>query len=479
MTPASPYGPLPMSPAARSARAGDRYLLGLGVVLLGYALFSRPFAYLGVPPLFIGEIMLALGLWAAWRYGALREALRQGPVRWLAVFMAWGLACTLPYVPTYGLDALRDAVLWGYGLFGVIVAALVLRSPDRLRQMLLRYRVFVWAFLGLIGVIYILNAYFRPLIPHFPGAPNVPLIEAKGGDILVHLAGVTVFLVVGMMRMRWGIIGMLAATLGIVLISNRGGMVAFAMAGLVLLAMKPPGRSVGKMAAGFTFLMLVFLLAGSLMTIHSGREISAEQLWTNVQSIAGGSGEGALDGTRRWRLSWWEDIVGYTFGGPYFLTGKGFGINLASADGYQVDAEELVRSPHNGHMTVLARMGVPGVALWALVHGSWLLLMLRGWLRSRRERDDGWTSIYTFIVAYWVASLVNASFDVYLEGPVGGIWLWCIWGFGLGAAYVHRHTPEVGRDASPPAIPAGEGLPAAESVPWQSPARSAPAPTAV
>jgi len=40
----------------------DRFLLLLGIVLLGYAVDGRGFAYLGVPPLYIGEITLLAGL---------------------------------------------------------------------------------------------------------------------------------------------------------------------------------------------------------------------------------------------------------------------------------------------------------------------------------------------------------------------------------------------------------------------------------
>ena len=36
------------------------------------------------------------------------------------------------------------------------------------------------------------------------------------------------------------------------------------------------------------------------------------------------------------RLDWWKEIVTYTINGKYFWTGKGFGVNLADDDGFQV-----------------------------------------------------------------------------------------------------------------------------------------------
>ena len=59
----------------RPAGVADWYLLSLGLVLMGYALDGRGFAYIGVPPLFIGEAMMLLGLvvlicaWASVRVG--------------------------------------------------------------------------------------------------------------------------------------------------------------------------------------------------------------------------------------------------------------------------------------------------------------------------------------------------------------------------------------------------------------------------
>ncbi len=43
-------------------RAGRGWLILWAIMLAGYALFGRGFAYLGIPPLFIGELTLAAGV---------------------------------------------------------------------------------------------------------------------------------------------------------------------------------------------------------------------------------------------------------------------------------------------------------------------------------------------------------------------------------------------------------------------------------
>src|SRR4051812_7566548 len=40
----------------------DRFLLALAIALLGYALAGRGFAYIGLPPLFVGEALLGAGV---------------------------------------------------------------------------------------------------------------------------------------------------------------------------------------------------------------------------------------------------------------------------------------------------------------------------------------------------------------------------------------------------------------------------------
>jgi hypothetical protein len=35
--------------------------------------------------------------------------------------------------------------------------------------------------------------------------------------------------------------------------------------------------------------------------------------------------------------------------------------------------------------------------------------------------------------------IINATFDVALEGPMQGIWFWCLVGFGIGSVMIYRY----------------------------------------
>ena len=129
--------------------------------------------------------------------------------------------------------------------------------------------------------------------------------------------------------------------------------------------------------------------------------ISLEQLGQNVTSMSGRPAP--QDATAIWRLAWWNDIVGYTFRGPYFWTGKGYGVNLADDDGYQVTGDDSLRSPHNGHLNILARSGVPGLAIWAMLNLAWAWGIFRHYLAAARPEQRRWRGLFIFLLGYWLA----------------------------------------------------------------------------
>ena len=162
-----------------------------------------------------------------------------------------------------------------------------------------------------------------------------------------------------------------------------------------------------------------------------GRPATIEQIIENITSIFSSSSDGRLEGSKAFRLRWWGTIINYTVFGEHFWTGKGFGVNLADDDGFQANADGSLRTPHNTHITSLARMGVPGFVLWLLLQGAFGIGLLRSVLAHRRADNTGIATVGAWILVYWVAMMVNTSFDPYLEGPQGGIWFWTLFGLGM------------------------------------------------
>jgi hypothetical protein len=44
-----------------------------------------------------------------------------------------------------------------------------------------------------------------------------------------------------------------------------------------------------------------------------------------------------------------------------------------------------------------------------------------------------------FLGCYWAAFLINATFDVFLEGPMGGIWFWSVFGTGIACLWMYKN----------------------------------------
>ena len=442
------------------------FLWFMGAVLVGYAFLGRGFAYLGVPPLFIGEITLAFGLVSALVSGSLLRPFRS-PIAWVIVALSlWGLSGTLPYYQTYGLDSLRDATLWGYGAFSFVVAACVLSSksfPTVVKQ----YGRWLIPFAAWVPVLFVLARGLGDSLPNMPGT-DIPILTSKQGDAGVHLAGAAAFVLLGLnsqfssddsagewrgSRLFWllWIVALLC-----VASLNRGGFISAGLALFSLSVIKPVSigsRLVGWLAAGV-------LVAGSLLVVvnlettfdvaerSEERTVSPRQIVENMRSLVGLESRAAsvnLSSTSGWRLDWWKAIADYTVHGPYFWTGKGFGVNLADDDGFQVSRpdEAPLRSPHNAHMTVLARMGVPGAVLWALLQLVFAASLVMAYFRARTAGEYWWSHVDLWILTYWIAFIANASFDVFLEGPQGGIWFWCLIGLGIAALESQRRVDSI------------------------------------
>jgi hypothetical protein len=434
-------------------RAARYYLNFLCLVLLGYALCNRGFAYVGVAPLYVGECLLLSGV-ALWLLNPIMAPLASMVSPWiLAALMGWVGLRTLPYLGAYGIDALRDATVIGYGVFSLIVFGLIVARPERLVTLLHRYQKFCYLFLVLMPLIRLLvrSVGGELNLPTTPGS-GIPVICLRMGPVMAHLGGIAVFLAVQEASWLW--FGLLALNVGTSL-SNRGGLLAFLSSVALLAVFRPTNRGLRKFAALVCLGLVLLAVTGLDLVIDSegmiqqDRHLSIGALADQFASIIGNANSSNFDDTKQWRLDWWGKIIDYTFYGDYFYRGKGFGVNLADDDGVaraSLEVERnmsLTRSPHNTHLTILARAGVPGLVLWMALNLAWGFGTLTEYALATRRGDGPWASLFLLLLSIWVAILVETSFDVYLEGPMGGIWFWTTFGVGWAASVVYHEHPEV------------------------------------
>ena len=435
--------------------SGKRWLTLWMLLLAGLAMGGKGTAYIGYAPAYISEVVLIIGFCVLLLQRGWRDLLMMPTVVLMIGFIGWGLAQTLPYLSTYKVDALRDGVLYGYAMFGLVVACVLISQPRLLPWVLEKYRGFACVFLLVMPFFWVIGQAFDEKIPEWPMAPGIPIIDFSTGDAAVHLGGIVAFAIVGLFRapilgLSSRLLNVLWPFMALVLVGiagavSRGALVSFSLACSAAFIMRPRSTWVRNLFIAVLIILPVLVVVNPKIPIPGrSRDFSVQQLALNITSIVGDDTEGDLDDTKTWRLQWWGKIVDYTINGEYFYQGKGFGVNLADSDGFQVRFDETpLRSPHNAHMTVLARMGVPGFGLWVLLHLSWLYAMLNGYVRAYQRKDATWMMLFVFLVAYWLALQFNATFDVYFESPMGGIWMWSLLGFGLAAAWIFERQPEV------------------------------------
>jgi hypothetical protein len=417
-----------------------RYLQWHTWILLGYALMGRGFSYVGVPPFYIGEITLLFGFITLLFNRATgdilnvsaAQLLKVPPTIFLIMFMLWCSFQTFPYFPVYGINALRDAATWYYGFYALLVATFLIMKPHNLLVLLERYKQFIPIFLLISPILW--QLFLANVFPPMPGAPAAKVVDLKSADSLTHLVGCIAFFVA--FRLSWisQFLFLLLFFSGLVLpIANRSSLLALGFSLILLFLVRPQSKRLWWIIAVIGGLILSALILYPQII---------ELLTTKIATVfSNDAGTERYQGTKEFRIRWWNYIINYTFNGEYFWTGKGFGIGLGVADGF---IDELVRSPHNGHMTVLARSGVPGFCLWIMTQLSWAVMIISCYLKSGTQGKSRWNGLFMFLFLYWLSFMITIYFEVVLEGPTGGIWFWTLYGVGL--ASIHLYQCDQGSD---------------------------------
>jgi O-antigen ligase/polysaccharide polymerase Wzy-like membrane protein len=298
-------------------------------------------------------------------------------------------------------------------------------------------------------------------MPTIPWSDGVGVLFLKIGDTAVHLTAAGLFLLIfpdrkpnadqqGVTEKRsipiYRLIGFVgwSLTAMISMAAGRTGLLDVMVPFFVVSVLKAQKIGWKVLALAVPVLILALMvLETNVVTVkfNGSRSLTGDQILANMGSLTGSSDAEGLDGTKEWRLIWWHNIINYTVFGPYFWTGKGFGVNLAQVDGPPgITQDEIaLRSPHNGNMTVLARMGVPGILMWVALNFTFVFRLIKAYLRATRLKAQFWSNVNLWILCYWLGSFLNMSFDVYLEGPQGGIWFWSIIGLGVAALRVQSY----------------------------------------
>jgi O-Antigen ligase len=425
----------------------------LGVLLVGYMFLDRGFAHFHLPKakvVYVGEMTLALGVVAVlvgmgWFWRAIaRDAL----IATLLAFMAWCALHASVDLRHYDFqDVVRDSALWYYGGFLLVFVAAATAVPDLPAKLLRGFRrVVPWLTIWLPTGLLLQRSSVKG--PKLRGISGVPLFSHRPGNVCcVALLCLAFLLLVpqgekhqdGGVRGRlipksfrpWlyvCLVGLNFFTIALGATQTRGGGLACSIAlVLIFVFMNPRKRSRVLMALfATTFLVLGFATVTGVSYHTSNRTVSVSQLLTNAQSIlgsnsssGGGVGSGAqLQTSVNFRTQLWGNVLHVDTSTGSFVTGLGFGPNLAQIGGLKQRsvssaAAEQLRSAHNSLLDILARSGLIGASLFALFWAGWFLRM---WRARRRSLDDDTRGVIGMCLCASTAIFINSFFDPTLEG---------------------------------------------------------------
>jgi hypothetical protein len=447
-------------PLARVPAAGGRtsagFALGLlFVALVLYAAFGKGFAYAGLPPVYVGELLLAVLLFAACRPDAAvprsAAALLAACLLGLAVVQAgddllvgrepW-LEIARGLAPLYyaGFAFATFALLRGFeGRVGFGPALATVESALARVAPLLAVVVLALFVAPLANV---------PWTPTWPGS-GAPLLVVKSTDLSVTLVLIAPALTrrTGPERRRWPIMVWAVAAL-LAVFRSRGALLGIVLG---LLAARPHARRVVRgVVVGALVLVTLYVSDASLAT--GRREVSFRAAVNSTASLLGENrDEGKLNfaANTNFRIQWWGDIWADVTARRMVWHGNGWGDNLAIRYGVKPTGSDrdprVLRAPHSIFFSLAGRAGL-------ITAVGFLLVPL---LTAARSLADRGAAARSFAVegarGAVVAAVVVGLTDVYLESPQGGIVLWSLIGFLWWAAAARADGPDVETGAIEPA----------------------------
>ena len=282
------------------------------------------------------------------------------------------------------------------------------------------YKIYKW--LPIILFINFILQFFVPLLENVSIFGTIPILLYKNGDMGVQLCISTIFMILNLDKYNkkefYVILFFIIYDFLIISSYSRSGMLSYLL-GLSCFYYYTNNKIIKNSFKTFTkyipYLLLIIIplfITIKVKENFQGRVAGIEQIGQNFTSIFGQADAVNLENNEIWRLLWWSKIIDYSFTTNSFFYGKGLGMSLAETDDIIVD--EDLRSPHNFHLTIMARFGVIVFFIWVY----WMILTLKP-LFSKRLSPK--MLALTCIILIF---LFNASFDVFLEGPMGAFPFW-------------------------------------------------------
>jgi hypothetical protein len=409
-------------------------------LIVGYLVATRSFAYVGLPPLFVGEICLAAFLLLRSRASILlwTESLARptplstvsGSLYLLLVYGVFQLIRGIFVLGFPPITAAQNFVLNYYPFYIFLGLWAARGQPDRLARII---RILAWMN-GVYGIAYIavLNR-IEVLVPN----TDVPLFGQPAGSAVV-IVGLLCF-----EKRIWPVWFPLALNAAVLLgVQVRAEWLGLAL-GLLIWGLI--AKQVRRVAIGATTIALLLIFGyvanisvpspvsrgGEAGSVISARDIIGRAVAPFDEELASRYTETAelYAGTAEFRTIWWQAIWSSVHEDQgTTLIGHGYGYPLARLVPSLSNRTDI-RTPHNIFFYALGYGGWLGVLVLAIFQGA---LVVLAWRANRATGQP-------FGLVLFVMSLGVALFSNFFESPLGAIPFYLLLGMSV-APFVWDET---------------------------------------
>ena len=318
------------------------------------------------------------------------------------------------------VDLIRDSFIFQYGWF-VFILFLFKEKLEIIWETLF----FIYKWFPFVALLNFILQYFVPFFETVAPFGGIPILLYKNGDMGVQLLISTLLLLYSFEKkpLKWRVLLSLVIALDFLILASysRSGIVAFLASMLCFIYFNKDIQLQARVRLLIKYLPIILLVVTPIYINikvaenFQGRAVGLEQIKNNFSSIVGGTTDATSENNVVWRLVWWAKIIDYSLSSPNFFIGKGLGMNLATDDDI-ITLDDSLRSPHNFHLNIMSRFGVLIFMIWTY----FLIQLLRPLFKKQLQGKR------LLIGCIMLAFLLNASFDVFLEGPMGAFpfWTW-------------------------------------------------------
>ena len=392
------------------------YLRAYLLVMTLYVFLNKGVAYT-----YLVEALWLFGILLLFIYRKKVELIWNKSTKLILLFLAISFIYILRGFTKYDIiDLIRDSFIFQYGWF-VFILFLFKEKLEIIWETLF----FIYKWLPFVALLNFILQYFVPFFETVAPFGGIPILLYKNGDMGVQLLISTLLLLYSFENktLKWRVLLSLVIALDFLILASysRSGIVAFLASMLCFIyfnkdiQLQSRGRLLIKYLPIILLIVTPIYINIKVTENFQGRAVGLEQIKNNFSSIVGGTTDATSENNVVWRLVWWAKIIDYSLSSPNFFIGKGLGMNLATDDDI-ITLDDSLRSPHNFHLNIMSRFGVLLFMIWMYFLIQLLKPLFKKLLQGKR----------LLIGCILLAFLLNASFDVFLEGPMGAFpfWTW-------------------------------------------------------